>query len=95
MQATPEGPRTSPKFPVQFGTTLHDSTIMADSDYSRISNLVEGFHRGFKYESTESAPRLTVQKYFWAVREELVNTDFYLGRLTVGLTSINLLNIQP
>ena len=62
--------------------------------YSRISNLVEGFHRGFKYESTESVPRLTVQKYFWAVREELVNTDLYLGRLTVGLTSINLLNIQ-
>ena len=47
-QATPEGPRISPKFPVQFGTTLHDSTIMVDPDCSRISDLVEGFHRGFK-----------------------------------------------
>ena len=43
-QATPEGPRTSPRFPVQFWN--HHSTIMVDPDYPRTSNFVEGFHRG-------------------------------------------------
>ena len=81
-QATPEGPRTSPKFPVQFWN--HHSTIMVDPDYPRTSNLVEGFHRGFKTRVNRARP--TVQEYFRAVREEQVTTDFHLDRLAVGLT---------
>ena len=79
-QATPEDPRTSPKFPVQFWN--HHSTIMVDPDYPRTSNLVECFHCGFKTRVNRARP--TVQEYFRAVREEQVTTDFHLDRLAVG-----------
>ena len=57
---------------------------MVDPDYPRTSNLVEGFHRGFKTRVNRARP--TVQEYFRAVREEQVTTDFHLDRLAVGLT---------
>lgn len=81
-QATPEGPRTSPKFPLEFWN--HHSTIMVDPDYPRTSNMVEGFHRGFKTRVNRARP--TVQEYFRAIREQQVTTDFHLDRLRVGLT---------
>ncbi|KAL5250491.1 hypothetical protein ACHWQZ_G016285 [Mnemiopsis leidyi] len=77
-----EGPRTSPKIPVQFWN--HYSTIMVDPDYPRTSNLVKGFHRGFKTRVNRARP--TVQKYFRAIREQQVTTDIHLDRLAVGLT---------
>ena len=77
-----EGLRNFPKFPVQFWN--HYSTIMVDPDYPRTSNLVEGFHRGFKTRVNRARP--TVQEYFRAIREQQVTTDFHLDRLAVGLT---------
>ena len=74
---------TSPKFPVQFWN--HHSTIMVDPDYPRTSNLVEGFHRGFKTRVNRARP--TVQEYFRAVREEQVTTDFHMDRLAGVLTA--------
>ena len=57
---------------------------MVDPDYPRTSNLVEGFHRGFKTRVNRARP--TVQEYFRAILEQQVTTDFHLDRLAVGLT---------
>ena len=81
-QATSEGSRTCPQFPKEFWN--HHATIMVDPEYPRTSNMVEGFHRGFKTRVNRARP--TVQEYFRAIREQQVTTDFHLDRLAVGLT---------
>ena len=50
----------------------------------RTSNMVEGFHRGFK--SRVNRPKPTVQEYFRAIREQQVITDYHIDRLGVGKT---------
>ena len=50
----------------------------------RTSNMVEGFHRGFK--TRVNRPKPSVQEYVRAVKEEQVMTDFHLDRLSVGKT---------
>ena len=80
--ACPDGSRTSPKYSIEFWN--HYGTIIVDPDYPRTSNMVEGFHRGFKTRINRARP--TVQEYFRAIREQQVTTDFHLDRLAVGLT---------
>ncbi|KAL5270987.1 hypothetical protein ACHWQZ_G001586 [Mnemiopsis leidyi] len=53
-----------------------------DPDFPRTSNMVEGFHRGFK--TRVNRPKPSVQEYVRAVKEEQVMTDFHLDRLSVG-----------
>ena len=51
---------------------------------ARTSNMVEGFHRGFK--SRVHRPKPSVQEYVRAIKEQQVITDFHLDRLSVGKT---------
>ena len=80
--ALPDGTRTTSRFNVEFWN--HYSTIIVDPEYPRTSNMVEGFHRGFK--TRVNRPRPTVQEYFRAIREQQVTTDYHIDRLAVGLT---------
>ena len=57
--ACPDGSRTSPKYSIEFWN--HYGTIIVDPDYPRTSNMVEGFHRGFKTRVNRARP--TVQEY--------------------------------
>ena len=60
-----DGSRTIPKYPIEFWN--HHSTIMVDPDYPRTSNLVEGFHRGFRSRVNRAKP--SVQEYLlWGLR---------------------------
>ena len=74
--------RITPQFPVKFWN--HFDTILADCDFPRTSNMVEGFHRGFK--TRVNRPKPTVQEYFRAIRDEQSVTDYHIDRLEVGIT---------
>ncbi|KAL5260859.1 hypothetical protein ACHWQZ_G006781 [Mnemiopsis leidyi] len=60
------------------------SRILNDPEFPRTSNMVEGFHRGFR--TRVNRPKPTVQEYFRAIREQQVITDFHVDRLGVGKT---------
>ena len=74
--------RSEPRFPAVFWN--HYNTIMVDFDYPRTSNMVEGFHRGFKTRVNRAKP--SVQEYFRGISEQQVATDFHLDRLAVGIS---------
>ena len=59
--------------------------------YPRTSNMVEGFHLGFK--AKVNRPRPSVQEYFRAIKEQQVTTDYHLDRLVWHLFEITLLII--
>ena len=58
--------------------------VLVDPDYLRTSNMVEGFHSGFK--SKVNRPKPSVQEYFRAIRDQQVTTDYLLDRLAHGMT---------
>ena len=58
--------------------------VLIDPDYPRTSNMVEGFHLGFK--SKVNRPKPSVQEYFRAIRDQQVTTDYHLDRLAAGMT---------
>ena len=74
--------RIPPSFPLEFWN--HFDRILVNPDFPRTSNMVEGFHRGFK--SRVNRPKPSVQEYFTAVREQQVITDYHIDRLDVGKT---------
>ena len=74
--------RTTPRFPISFWN--HYERISTDPTFPRTSNMVEGFHRAFRTRLSKSKP--TVQSYFKAIREQLVQTDYDLDRLEGGIT---------
>ena len=53
--------------------------VLIDPDYPRTSNMVEGFHLGFK--SKVNRPKPSVQEYFRAIRDQQVTTDYYLDKI--------------
>ena len=73
--------RQPPLFPVEFWN--HYVTVCADPEFPRTSNMVEGFHRGFRTRIHRARPSVT--EYFRAVREQQVITDFHVDRLEVGI----------
>ena len=74
--------RVPPVYPLQLWNRY--SRILRDPEFPRTSNMVEGYHRGFK--TRVNRPKPTVQKYFRAIREQQVITDYHLDRLAVGKT---------
>ena len=62
----------------------HFARIIRDPEFPRTSNMVEGFHRGFK--SRVHRPKPSVQEYVRAIKEQQVITDFHIDRLSVGKT---------
>ena len=58
--------------------------VFVDPNYPRTSNMIEGFHLGFK--SKVNRPKPTVQEYFKAVGDQQVSTDYHLDRLEHGMT---------
>ena len=74
--------REKAKYDVKFWN--HFDTILNDKDFPRTSNLLEGFHRGFRTRVTRAKP--TVQEYSRGIIEQQVLTDFHLDRLMHGIT---------
>ena len=74
--------RVAPAYPLDFWN--HFDRVLADPEFPRTSNMVEGFHRGFK--TRVNRPKPSVQEYVRAVKEQQVLTDFHLDRLSVGKT---------
>ena len=60
--------------------------VFVDPNYPRTSNMIKGFHLGFK--SKVNRPKPTVQEYFKAVRDQQVSTDYHLDRLEQGMTPV-------
>ena len=74
--------RLLPAYPLGFWN--HFARIIRDPEFPRTSNMVEGFHRGFK--SRVHRPKPSVQEYVRAIKEQQVITDFHIDRLSVGKT---------
>ena len=58
--------------------------VFVNPNYPRTSNMIEGFHLGFK--SKVNRPKPTVQEYFKAVGDQQVSTNYHLDRLEHGMT---------
>jgi hypothetical protein len=58
--------RMKPAFPSDFWN--HFDRVLEDPDFPRTSNMVEGFHRGFKTRVNRLKP--SVQEYVREVKEE-------------------------
>ena len=72
--------RSKAKFPAEFWN--HYATILIDPDFPRTSNMVEGFHRGFRTRVLRARP--SVQEY---LKAEQVESDYHLDRLfNAGIT---------
>ena len=80
--AQPDGTRAGTKFSIEHWN--HHAMVLIDRDYPRTSNMVEGFHLGFKCKVNR--PKPSVQEYFRAVRDQQITTDFHLDRLAHGMT---------
>ena len=63
--------RLLPAYPLGFWN--HFARIIRDPEFPRTSNMVEGFHRGFK--SRVHRPKPSVQEYVRAIKEQQVITD--------------------
>ena len=61
--------------------------VFVDPNYPRTSNMIEGFHLGFKSEVNR--PKPTVQEYFKAVRDQQVSTDYHLDRLILTVYKLS------
>ena len=85
--AQPNGTRNGTKFSIEHWN--HYSMVLIDPEYPRTSNMVEGFHLGFKCKVNR--PKPSVQEYFRAIRDHQVTTDYHLDRLTAGMTSNHIL----
>ena len=77
-----DGTKSKPKFNMKFWN--HSDMVRIDPDYPRTSNMVEGFHRGFR--TRVNRPKPSVQEYFRAIAAQQTMTDFNLDRLSVGIT---------
>ena len=80
--AQPDGTRTGFKYSIEHWN--HYAMVLVDPDYPHTSNMVEGFHSGFK--SKVNRPKPSVQEYFRAIRDQQVTTDYHLDRLAHGMT---------
>ena len=80
--AQPDGTRTGFKYKI--GHWNHYTMVLCDPGYPRTSNMVEGFHSGFK--SKVNRPKPSVQEYFRAIRDQQVTTHYHLDRLAHGMT---------
>ena len=80
--AQPDGTRAGTKFGIEHWN--HYAMVLIDPDYPRTSNMVEGFHLGFKCKVNR--PKPSVQEYFRAIRDQQVTTDYHLDRLAAGMT---------
>ena len=80
--AQPDGTRAGHKYDIKHWN--HYAMVLIDPNYPRTSNMVEGFHLGFK--SKVNRPKPSVQEYFRAVRDQQITTDFHLDRLSHGIT---------
>jgi hypothetical protein len=58
--------------------------VLVDSNYPRTSDMIEGFHLGFK--SKVNGPNPMVQEYFRTVRDQQVSTYYHMDRLEQGMT---------
>ena len=56
----------------------------AACNFPRTSNMVEGFHRGFR--TRVHRPKPTVQEYVKAIVEQQSVTDYHIDRLEGGKT---------
>ena len=74
--------RILPRFPSRFWN--HFDAILYDPNFPRTSNMVEGFHRGFR--TRVHRPKPSVQEYFRAIDQQQVMTDYHLDRLVGGKT---------
>ena len=74
--------RITARFPARFWN--HYETILIDSNFPRTSNMVEGFHRGFK--TRVHRPKPSVQEYFRAIDQQQILTDYHIDRLEAGKT---------
>ena len=59
------GTRAGTKFGIEHWN--HYEMVLIDTEYPRTSNMVEGFHLGFK--SKVNRPKPSVQEYFRAIRD--------------------------
>ena len=80
--AQPDGTRACTKYSIEHWN--HYAMVLVDPEYPRTSNMVEGFHLGFK--SKVNRPKPSVQEYFRAIRDQQVTTDYHLDRLANGMT---------
>ena len=75
--------RVPPTYPLEFRN--HFASILQDPEFPRTSNMVEGFHRGFK--TLANRPKPSVQEYFRTIKEQQVVTDYHLpAHLQVNYT---------
>ena len=72
--AQPDGTRTGFKYSIEHWNQY--AMVLVDADYPRTSNMVEGFHSGFK--SKVNRPKPSVHEYFRAIRDQQVTTDYHL-----------------
>ena len=69
--------RQTPRYPPYLWNKYQ--TVIDGGDLLLSNNDVEGFHRSFKRKLT--APHPCISKYFQAIKDQQVKTDFYLTRL--------------
>ena len=80
--SNPSDTRTGDKYGIEHWN--HHATVLVDPEYPRTSNMVEGFHLGFK--AKVNRPKPSVQEYVKAIRDQQVTTDFHIDRLGHGKT---------
>ena len=69
--------RTVPTYPPERWNFF--SGLITDADIPRTNNMVEGFHRGFRYRFLRGSA--TVFEYVAGIKEQQVLTDYHLDRL--------------
>ena len=72
-----DGTRAGTKFGIE--NWNHYEMVLIDP-----SNMVEGFHLGFKCKVNR--PKPSVEEYFRAIRDQQATTDYHLDRLAAGMT---------
>ena len=80
--AQPDGTRAGTKFSNEHWN--HYAMVLINRDYPCTSNMVEGFHLGFKCKVNR--PKPSIQEYLRADRDQRITTDFHLDRLAHGKT---------
>ena len=74
--------RATARFPIEHWN--YYDRVISDCDFPRTSNMVEGFHRGFK--TRVHRPKPSVQEYGRAIIAQQSTTDFHMDRVEVGVT---------
>ena len=74
--------RATARFPPEYWN--YYDRVISDCDFPRTSNMVEGFHRGFK--TRVHRPKPSVHEYGLAIIAQQSITDFHADRVEVGVT---------